>query len=353
MGEMMEFTSTRHNPLVDPHLGVWSWEIPIYLFLGGVVAGLMILGGLALLRVAKGDDSRTFYSWQAPLLAFALMNVGMLALLLDLTNPLHVWRVYTTFQPESPMSWGSWVLLLVYGVLLISATIRIHESWPRLARVAPAFQRWSDSLTAQRKRMALLGWVNLVLGAALGIYTGILLNTMVARPLWNSAILAPLFLVSGLSTGAALLHVLEPLQRRLIGLRWPAPGQLPNLLQQAGPNPPGPEASASLVKFDQVFLVAELGIIVLLIMDLANGSASKVNAAALLLSGPYAWGFWMGVVAFGLLVPLAWQGLMLTRRVPHSAVPAVLVLIGVYALRWIAVNAGQLSEYVPAFVGAR
>jgi formate-dependent nitrite reductase membrane component NrfD len=47
----------------------------------------------------------------------------------------------------------------------------------------------------------------MVLGVALGIYTGILLNTMVARPLWNSAILGPLFLVSGLSAGAAVMHI--------------------------------------------------------------------------------------------------------------------------------------------------
>ena len=35
---MLEFTTTRHNPLIDPQLAVWSWEIPVYLFLGGVVA---------------------------------------------------------------------------------------------------------------------------------------------------------------------------------------------------------------------------------------------------------------------------------------------------------------------------
>ena len=39
-------------------------------------------------------------------------------------------------------------------------------------------------------------------GIALGIYTGILLSAMVARPLWNSAILGPLFLFSGLSAAA-------------------------------------------------------------------------------------------------------------------------------------------------------
>ena len=39
---MIEFTSTRANLLVDPFLHVWGWEIPVYLFLGGLAAGLLI-----------------------------------------------------------------------------------------------------------------------------------------------------------------------------------------------------------------------------------------------------------------------------------------------------------------------
>ena len=68
-----------------------------------------------MLRIAKGEDSRSFFSMQTPLLAFMLLNAGMGALFLDLTHKLYVWRIYTTFQPTSPMSWGSWVLLLVYA----------------------------------------------------------------------------------------------------------------------------------------------------------------------------------------------------------------------------------------------
>jgi len=353
MGDMMEFSSTRHNPLVDPHVGVWSWEIPVYLFLGGVVAGLMILGGRALVRAARGDDSRTFHSWQAPLLGVLLMNAGMLALLLDLTYPIQVWRLYTTFQPASPMSWGAWVLILVYGVLLVSSVVRLHEAWPWIGQALPALQRWSDALTVVPARQAALGWANMVLGAALGIYTGILLNTMVARPLWNSAIVAPLFLVSGLSTGAAALHVLESIQRRLAGLRWPAPGRLPALLQQVGPNPPAHGASTSLVRIDQAFLGAELVILSLVIIDLSTGSISKGEAASLLLSGRYAWVFWVGVITLGLVVPLVWQTAMLARRSANSVLPALLVLAGGYTLRWIVVNAGQASAFVSTAAGAR
>jgi hypothetical protein len=73
---------------------------------------------------------------QTPLLGFVLMNIGMLALLLDLTHRLYVWRIYTTFQ-SSPMAWGSWVLLVVYGVLMVSALIRLPDAWPWLGRTVP------------------------------------------------------------------------------------------------------------------------------------------------------------------------------------------------------------------------
>ena len=42
----------------------------------------------------------------------------------------------------------------------------------------------------------------------LGVYTAILLSAFSARPFWNTGVLAPLFLVSGLSTAAALVALL-------------------------------------------------------------------------------------------------------------------------------------------------
>ena len=31
--------TARGNPKIDPSLGIWSWEVPMYLFLGGLTAG--------------------------------------------------------------------------------------------------------------------------------------------------------------------------------------------------------------------------------------------------------------------------------------------------------------------------
>lgn len=344
---MLEITTTRHNPLVDPHLAVWSWEIPLYLFVGGVVAGLMILGGTAMLRLARGEDPKRYFSLHAPWLAFMLLNLGMAALFLDLAHKLYVWAVYLTLQPAAPMSWGSWVLIIVYPLLLASALIRLPEAWPWLAQRAPVLKRWSDALLARPKTIGFLGWINIALGIALGIYTGILLSTMVARPLWNLSILGPLFLVSGLSAGAALLHLMtavlpptRPAPKGLIG------GAIGALVQPLGATAPEKGTVNALIRADIAFLAAELLLLGLLLVGLLTATASHAAAFDLLMSGKYAFAFWGVLVVLGLLVPLLLQGLELGHRMPHTVVPAVLVLVGGYTLRWLMVNAGQMSEIV-------
>jgi protein NrfD len=54
----------------------------------------------------------------------------------------------------------------------------------------------------------------LPLTVILGIYTGILLSAFNARPLWNNAILGPLFFVSGLSTAAATSYIVCKISSR-------------------------------------------------------------------------------------------------------------------------------------------
>jgi len=346
---MLEITSSRHNALIDPVLAVWSWEIPLYLFVGGIVAGMMVLGGIAMLRIAKGEDSRSFFSMQTPLFAFMLLNAGMGALFLDLTHKLYVWRIYTTFQITSPMSWGSWVLLLVYAVLLVSALIRLPEVWPWLGKRLPKLQQLSAGIVGHPRRMSALGWANIVLGVGIGIYTGILLNTMVARPLWNSAILGPLFLFSGMSAGAAMMHIASVV---LPGDR-PAPqgmiaGAISAMIQPLGPKPPERSTVVALIRADVFFLVVELILIGLLLANLLMSSASHIEAASLITIGSYAWHFWGVIVVAGVLLPIVLQALELSHRIPHTVVPALLVLVGGYTLRWVMVNAGQASVVVHA-----
>jgi protein NrfD len=335
---MDEITSTRMNPGIDPSLHVWSWEIPVYLFLGGLVAGLMILIGHHILKTGRSPE-RVSYPY-APMLGVALLSLGMGALFLDLANKPQVWRLYTTFQPTSPMSWGSWILLLVYPALLAAAVLRPPERVPFGHAALGLVQSWSTRLHAHPRLVQAVGLANLLGGVSLGIYTGILLGAFGARPLWNSAILGPLFLFSGLSTAAALLHLLAMVSRRGIDGGF-GDALLAGVFRLIDPE----HCRHVMARYDTSFLTVELGIIVLWLIGLLTATSVHQEAAALLLGGTFTAPFWAGVIILGILVPLLLQFLELAGRIRHTAIPAILVLCGGFVLRWVLVEAGQFSTW--------
>ncbi len=308
---MRELVLTRHNELVDPLLRVWGWEIPLYLFLGGWVAGMMIVIGFFILRGRHRDH--TCVCGVLPAVGLVLLSAGMLALFLDLEHKLYVWRLYTTVQLSSPMSWGAWILLLVYPAL--ASVVVVHP--PRaLEGLWPSFGRLSAALVSGRGAR-IIAWANVFLGVALGMYTGILLSSLGARPFWNSGLLGVLFLVSGLSSAAAFTHLVarDPVERVL------------------------------LAKADNAFLIAELLVIGLFLVGLLTSSAAHAEAARLVLGGPFTAVFWVLVVGLGILLPLAVQSLAVTHRIQHTPVAPLLVLAGGFALRVVVVAAGQYSRW--------
>ena len=186
---MTELISTAQSPWVDPHLHVWGWEIPVYLFLGGWTAGIMVLCGWALWKGQRDERPHATFSLASSglfMLALGAISLGMVALFLDLEHKLYVWRLYLTIKPLSPMSWGAWILLLVYPVLLVGILLDPpRRLMARVPQLEPIWTSLADNLMVRR----ITGLVAIVTGVALGIYTGILLSALGARPLWSSAIL--------------------------------------------------------------------------------------------------------------------------------------------------------------------
>jgi protein NrfD len=111
---------------------------------------------------------------------------------------------------------------------------------------------------------------------ALGIYTGILLSAFSARPFWNSGIMGPLFLVSGLSTAAlTVIGAGHSQERRLF------------------------------TRIHLGLIGVELGLVGLLVINFATGSAPPLAALGQILGGDYTLSFWVLFVCLELLVPLA------------------------------------------------
>ncbi len=342
---MIEFTNFRHNPGIDPAMHIWGWEIPVYLFLGGLVAGLMILAGFRLLIMRPNERQAMVCCTIGPLLGLALLSLGMLTLFLDLEHKLYVWRLYLTFEPTSPMSWGSWILLLVYPALLANALAHLPEALPVVARRVPVLVTISDYMLARPRIVISTGLANIVIGVALGIYTGILLGALGARPLWSSAVLGPLFLFSGLSTAAALLHGILVLTTPDAERPEFADFLLSMLSRWSQARPLDTRIAPTLAQADNSFLTIELALLGLLLVGHLTSTAVHQQAAWLLLTGPYAAVFWVGVIGLGILIPLMLQHLELQHRIRHTLAPSILVLLGGLVLRFVLVNAGQASHW--------
>jgi formate-dependent nitrite reductase membrane component NrfD len=309
---MTDLVLTRHNELIDPLVRVWGWEIPVYLFLGGWVAGMMIIVGYFLLRGRLREQNCVCAL--LPGVSVVLLSAGMLALFLDLEHKLYVWRLYTTFEITSPMSWGAWILILVYPVLAALVVLRPPEI---LRGIWPAFDR-AAALVGQPAWTKAIAAASIVLGVGLGIYTGVLLSALGARPFWNSALLGPLFLVSGLSSAAAFAHLVARAQVE----------------------------REQLATTDNVLLVVELFLLGLFLVGLLSSSQAHADAARLVLGGPFTAVFWVLVVGAGSVVPLLIQVLAVSHRIQHTPLGPILVMAGGLALRFVFVAVGQVSHWV-------
>lgn len=315
---MNELYSTRNNHLIDPYVQVWGWEIPVYLFLGGLVAGMMIISGYFIFKGRyKEEQCSCNY---LPIISIIALSSGMLALFLDIEYKIHVWRFYTTFQITSPMSWGSWILMIVYPALLAMMLIKTYKI---LVEKISFIKKVSEYFSKHPYLIKNIGIINMILGGMLGIYTGILLSSLVARPLWNSSILGMLFLVSGLSSAAAFVHMIakDRYEREL------------------------------LAKADNGFLVIELFVILLFFIGLFASTQVHIDAADLLLNGSYAPVFWVFVIGLGIVIPLFIQSLAVNHKIQHTPVAPILVILGGLLLRFVIVEAGQYSTWITSTFG--
>lgn len=308
----LDVTSGRDMHLIDPHLTIWGWEIPVYLFLGGLVAGILFFSAFYFLRGKAEEMPATVRL--TPLLAPVLLGLGLFALFLDLEYKRHVFRFYTNIRLESPMSWGSWTLAVIFPLSVMWAVSHIDRVFPQWRWPWP----WLARLVLFVKQQArVVAWLLIVYAALLGMYTGILLSAFNARPFWNSAILGPLFLVSGLSTGLALNLLLSRNERE----------------------------KHTLARLDVIAISVELFLIIHLFMGFLASTQVHIDAAKLFLGGPYTAAFWVLVVGLGLLLPVVIELLELRGRILSTRIPALLVLFGGLLLRFIVVEAGQVSQW--------
>lgn len=300
----MEFTTTKHNPLMTPYIEVWGWDVALYLFFSGLAAGVLILGSIQYLYFGEKGTSKVMRG--AIGVASLIVPLAMLGLLHDLANKVNLLAFYKYWNLTSTMAIGARALLVIPPIGLLFALALMESNLPQ------ALNRWALRLAPAK---AWLGRLTLASGLFLGTYTGVLLSANFGRPLWNTPLLPVLFLVSGLSTAAAALGLFSRESQE----------------------------QTRLLKLDVNLILAEMAVIALMLLGFGFATRSGHEAAGLLVGGDYSSAFWIFIVGIGLVIPLILEQLHIKGKAAHSALPALMVLAGGLALRVIVVLAGQAS----------
>lgn len=307
------FVSGRNIPNIDPYLNIWHWQIPSYLFLGGLAAGILFFASFFTIMGKENKMEATVK--KAPMIVPFVLMLGLFFLFLDLKHKLYFWQLYTTIRLESPMGWGSWVLMIITPISILWSASYMKEVFPKWDwkfKILNTIEAW---LIKNRK---IIAWPMAIYAVILGIYTGILLSAFNARPLWNTSILGPLFLVSGMSTGAAVIMLMskDHKERKIIG------------------------------RIDILLIVVELFFIIHLFMGFMAGSEVQINAANLFLGGKFTAPFFAFVVILGLIFPAVLEIMELKGYKVPIVIPAVLILLGGLIFRFLMVEAGQITRYL-------
>lgn len=307
------FISGRNIPNIDPVLSVWHWPISVDVFFGGLAAGLLFFAALFYL-LGKEKEMPSAVKI-APIVAPIGISIALLCLFYDLTHKLYFWQLYTTFRLESPMSFGSWVLMFITPLSFLWVFSYVRELFPKLNYKYEFLVTIEQFAITNRRIMAIL---LLPLSISLGIYTGLLLSAFNARPLWNNAILGPLFLTSGMTTAAAVIIYFA-------------------------------KNSAERMLFNKIvmgFIVVQLFLLSHMLLGYYAGTEIQLEAVQIIMGGSFTFAFVGVVLIAGLLIPLILELFTFQGYKIPVYLPVLLILIGGLVFRFVMVDGGQLSRYL-------
>ncbi|AZG34841.1 MULTISPECIES: NrfD/PsrC family molybdoenzyme membrane anchor subunit [Shewanella] len=311
MDGSMEFTMGLSKGIA------WPWPIAVYLFLAGISGGALVVA-LAL-RFIKCQTANTPLYKAAALISFVTISLGMLCLVLDLTNPMFFWRILVFYNLTSVMSLGV-IALCAYIPLTAVLCLYAFEDDIKAIKGLSILLPLISMLKPIRRPLELL---TLILAMSVCAYTGFLISALIRFPLINTAVLPALFIASGISAGAAASKMVSVLVfkedlhsselKLLHGAEWP-------------------------------IMITEILFIVMIAMSLATGNEGAQSAFSAFTSGVWANLFWVGVVGVGFLGPIL-LNFATGRTFSHSAkafyLSGVCVISGMMCLRLFILYAGQ------------
>lgn len=317
-----------HNAFTFDTL-VWDWPIAVYLLLVGISAGMVSLSMLLRHYVPSEYRGSNRVIKATAIVAPLAVILGLVILIFHLTRPLTFWYLMVFYNPTSIMSLGVMLFQVYFVVMLLWIITLYHDGWlTQLETVwhRPALAARARKLTATIvTRAAVIENLLLVLAILLGCYTGFLLSALKSFPLLNNPVLPVLFLVSGTTSGIAVM---------LLASAW-------------GRNTSGHSRSLHFIhRVETPVVYAELFLLFAFFVGLLLGGGQKVVAAQTALSGFWGGVFWIGIIGIGIVIPFIAN--QVRKPSVHSGkgqlmTLAAMSLFGVFLLRLFVLYAGQMT----------
>jgi formate-dependent nitrite reductase membrane component NrfD len=292
-------------PPIKEH--TWTWEVPVYFWLGGIGAGSHLISTIAQLL---GWNDKAFFR-ASRYTTLLTMIFSPILLIMDLGRPERFYNMLRVVKLRSPMSTGSWALSIFGGLSGFIAARQAAEDGLLPGR-DNALVRLIKALIPDR----LLSVVALPFGLYVGLYTGILLAAT-SVPMWarNYLLMGPAFLSSALSTGLSAISFILHLGG------W---GEKKTL--------------EALRRTERISLLIEGGFLAASLVRMSRWGKPLYSKKVAPL-------FFGGTVVGGILAPFALLSGRQTRG--KSLLSSLLVLLGGLALRFAMIEGGRLSARDP------
>jgi len=294
----------------------WGMYIFTFAFFIGLSAGGLIMASSA---EVFGIKSLQPLSRLGVLSAAACVTVAALMIIPDLGRPARILNIFIHPNWSSPLVWDILIISLYFAFSVVDLYV--------LQRHAAEPARW-------RTTLRVLAYVGLPAAILLHSVTAWIFGLQIARTWWNTSLMAPLFVVSAILSGTALVTLLALAAERF--------GRV--------------ELAADTRKWLRGFIVVSL------LVDLffvaadyitvlwGNVPADRSALNLVLPGGPWSWLFWAEWIVGG-AVPLALLLVPALKRMRGSlGLAAFLVIVGVLVFRIELVVIGfinPLTQYPP------
>jgi molybdopterin-containing oxidoreductase family membrane subunit len=282
----------------------WGMYIISFMFLVGISAGgLIVAAGAELV----GSERFSSLTRLAVLLSGAAILAAAISILPDLGRPQFAWRMIRQPHWTSPLIWD----VIIITVYLTIAGIDLYI----LTRPNP-----------KPGAMRTMAFVALPAAVLVHSITAWIFGLLVARPFWNTALLAPMFISSALVSGLGLLIVTAFIVERTTD--WePDRGVFDDL----------GKLMVWFIAVDGFLLFAEI------LTTYASRIPDHLKQLNVLLTGRLAPVFW-AEVAIGVVIPFAICASRLRRKRGWVVAAGVLAMLGVFAKR---INIVMTSMFMP------